>query len=48
MVSQVSGNVDPIATGIAIGRQEVWMRIVTHLDLDDSQLLKFKEEADNE
>ena len=48
MISRGSGVVDPIATGVAIGRQEVFMRIITTLDIDDAQLLRLKEEADND
>ena len=41
-----NGTVDTVATGVAIGRQEVWFRIINHLNLDDSDLLKLKEQAD--
>lgn len=40
--------VDPIATGIAIGRQEVFLRIISHLNMDDAQLLKLKEEVNDD
>jgi len=44
-----SGNVaDPFATAVAIGRQEVWLRIISHLNIDDSHLLNLKEEAQDE
>ena len=46
VVSAQSGCSDPMATGVAIGRQEVFQRIIQHLNLDDAQLLKLKEEAD--
>lgn len=41
------GMVDPLASIAAAARQEVWLRIINHLDLDDSQLLKLKENADD-
>lgn len=40
------GQTDVYATGMAAGRQEVFWRIAAHLNLDDSQLLKLKETAD--
>lgn len=46
LVMGQNGQVDPIATGVAIGRQEVWLRIVGHLHIDDAQLLKLKEDAE--
>lgn len=42
------GAVDPLASVAAAARQEVWLRIINHLNLDDSQLLKLKEEAQND
>ena len=46
--SPQSGSIDPVATGIAIGRQEVWQRIVTHLHIQDADLVNLKEEAHEE
>lgn len=46
VVSQQSGVIDPIATGIAIGRLEVWHRIVQHLHVSDADLYKLVEEND--
>lgn len=43
VVSPVSGMVDPIATGVAIGRFEVWQRITQHLNLPDDVLFKLVE-----
>lgn len=48
VVSHLRQQVDPIATAVRIGRQEVFQRIVGHLTLDDSQLLQLKEEADHD
>lgn len=44
VVSPLSRQTDAMATGVRIGRQEVFQRIVTMLHADDSQLLKLKEE----
>lgn len=46
IVSMVSQRVDPMATGIAIGRLEVWHRIAQHLHLDDSDLYKLVEQVE--
>jgi len=40
VVSPVTRQMDPMATGIAIGRQEVWFRIVTNLNISDADLFK--------
>jgi len=48
VVSPVTGQVDPIATGIAIGRQEVWHRIRQHLDVDDADLYRLINQPDGE
>lgn len=48
MVVAKDGHTDIYATGVEAGRQEVFRRIVGHLDIDDSQLLNLKEEAQNE
>ena len=40
VVSPISRTVDPIATGIAIGRQEVWHRIHQHLNMSDADLYR--------
>lgn len=43
VVSQTSGTIDPIATGIAIGRLEVWHRITQNIHLSDADLYKMVE-----
>jgi hypothetical protein len=48
VVSSVRQQADPIATAVQIGRQEVFQRIVAHLHIDDAQLLKLKEEANDD
>ena len=37
------GQTDVYATGMVAGRQEVFWRIVTHLNMDDSKLLNLKD-----
>lgn len=41
--SQVSGTIDPMATGIAIGRLEVWHRLNQNLHLSDADLVRMME-----
>jgi hypothetical protein len=41
-----NGQTDVYATGMMAGRQETFWRIAHHLHLDDSQLLKLKEDLD--
>lgn len=48
VVSPVTQQVDPVGTGIAIGRQEVWMRIMQHLHIDDADLYRLVEYSENE
>ena len=50
VVSPVSGVVDQQASFIAIGRQEVWHRIASHIHISDSDLYKMVENSngDNE
>lgn len=44
VVSMVTQQVDPVATGIAIGRLEVWHRIASNLHLSDADLYKMMEQ----
>lgn len=46
VVSPVSRQVDPIATAIAEGRREVWLRIQGHLHLSDDVVMNLKEHSD--
>lgn len=39
------GMVDPIATGVAIGRLEVWLRISQNLHLSDADLYRLVERS---
>jgi hypothetical protein len=43
IVSPVSRTIDPIATGIAIGRLEVWHRITQHIHVSDADLYNLLE-----
>lgn len=47
VVSPLSQTVDPIATGIAIGRLEVWHRIAQNLHLSDADLYRLVDQNDN-
>lgn len=50
VVSPISGMVDPMATGIAIGRLEVYHRIASHIHVSDADLYKIvgNSDGDNE
>lgn len=45
VVSPITQTIDPIATGIAIGRQEVWHRICQHLHVSDADLYKLVDQT---
>lgn len=47
-VSLVRQQVDPVATAVRIGRQEVFQRILQHLHIDDAQLLRMKDQANDD
>lgn len=46
VMSQQTGTIDPVATGIAIGRLEVWHRITQHLHVSDEDMYRFVENTD--
>jgi len=46
VVSPVSRQMDPLATAMAEGRREVWLRIMAHLHIDDAILMKLNEEPE--
>ena len=46
LILDKEGRTDVYATGMLAGRQEVFWRIASHLELDDAQLLKLKETAE--
>ncbi len=43
VVSPVSRTVDPIATAMAEGRREVYLRIAAHLHLEDRVIINLEE-----
>jgi hypothetical protein len=47
VVSPISRSVDPIATAMAEGRREVWLRIMAHLYLEDRVVINLNEEENN-
>jgi len=46
VVSQVSGMVDPYASGLAEGRREVWLRIMKELGLDPIEIMQTVRDED--
>jgi hypothetical protein len=42
------GHTDEMATAVAIGRQEVFNRILHHIHLDDAQLINLKEQSNDD
>ncbi len=46
VVSPVSRSVDPIATAMAEGRREVWLRIMAHLHLEDRAAINLEEKEE--
>ena len=47
MVSAVTQRMDPMATGVAIGRLEVWHRIAQNIHLSDADLYRMVEQQEN-
>jgi hypothetical protein len=47
VVSPISRSVDPIATAMAEGRREVWLRIMAHLHLEDRVVINLNEEKND-
>jgi hypothetical protein len=47
VVSTVRQQVDPFATAVKIGRQEMFQRIIHHLHVDDAQLIRMMEQEDH-
>jgi hypothetical protein len=48
VVSPVSRSVDPIATAMAEGRREVWLRLMAHLHIDERVVFNLSEDDTNE
>jgi len=46
VVSPISRSVDPIATAMAEGRREVWLRIMAHLHLEDRAVINLEEKEE--
>jgi len=47
VVSPISRSVDPIATAMAEGRREVWLRLMAHLHIDEKMVFNLNEEKDD-
>ena len=47
VVSPISRQVDPIASAIAEGRREVWLRLMGHINLSDDVVTNLKEHQDD-
>lgn len=43
VVNPISRSVDPIATAMAEGRREVWLRIMAHLHIDEKVIFNLTE-----
>jgi len=48
VVSPVSRQVDPIASALAEGRREVWLRIMAHLYLEERVVFNLNQSEDND
>jgi hypothetical protein len=48
VVSPVSRQVDPIASALAEGRREVWLRIMAHLHLEEKVVFNLNQSEDND
>ena len=48
MVLGSDKHTDLFATGVAAGRQEVFRRIIGHIEVDDANLLRLREEVNDE
>jgi hypothetical protein len=48
VVSPVSRQVDPIASALAEGRREVWLRIMAHLHLEERVVFNLNQSEDND
>ena len=48
VVSTTRQQVDPFATAVRIGRQEMFLRIINHLHVDDAQLIRMMEQDDHD
>jgi hypothetical protein len=46
VVNPISRSVDPIASAMAEGRREVWLRIMAHLHIDEKVVFNLTENED--
>lgn len=46
VVSPVSRQVDPVASALAEGRREVWLRIMAHLHIDEKVVFNLNQNED--
>ena len=46
VVNPITRSVDPIATALAEGRREVWLRIMAHLHIDEKVVFNLTENED--
>ena len=47
VVSPVSRQVDPIASALAEGRREVWLRIMAHLHIDEKVVFNLNQSEES-
>jgi hypothetical protein len=47
VVSPVSRQVDPVASALAEGRREVWLRIMAHLHIDEKVAFNLNQNEDS-
>ena len=48
VVSPISRQVDPVASALAKGRREVWLRIMAHLHIDDRVVFNLNQSEDQD
>jgi hypothetical protein len=48
VVNPISRSVDPLATAMAEGRREVWLRIMAHLHIDERVIFNLNENEVND
>jgi hypothetical protein len=48
VVNPISRSVDPLATAMAEGRREVWLRIMAHLHIDDRVVFNLNQSEDQD
>lgn len=48
VVSPISRQVDPVASALAEGRREVWLRIMAHLHIDEKVVFNLNQNEDQD